>query len=171
MILDLLDKESIILINDLYPDFGGTLLIILEKLYEKYQLTPRVTQALRTIEEQDAIYAQGRSKPGKIVTNAVGGSSWHNYGLAADICFRGEDPYLEKHPKRDEIWSFFGSLCNEEGCIWGGHFSHPDQDHCEKRYGLTIKEAFEFVSKRSLKDLWAKIDFSLPEQERSEGLH
>ena len=45
----------------------------------------RVVQGLRTIEEQDALYAQGRTKPGKKVTNARGGKSYHNYGLAIDF--------------------------------------------------------------------------------------
>ncbi len=40
---------------------------------------------LRTIKEQDELYEQGRSVPGKIVTNAKGGQSAHNYGLALDF--------------------------------------------------------------------------------------
>src|SRR5947209_4113201 len=44
----------------------------------------RVTQGLRTVEEQDALYAQGRTAPGKIVTNCPGGLSYHNFGLAVD---------------------------------------------------------------------------------------
>ena len=35
----------------------------------------RIVQGLRTIAEQDALYAQGRTKPGPIVTKAKGGSS------------------------------------------------------------------------------------------------
>ena len=46
----------------------------------------RVTQGLRTFAEQDALYAQGRSKPGGIVTNCQGGHSYHNFGLAVDCC-------------------------------------------------------------------------------------
>lgn len=44
----------------------------------------RFTHTLRTFSEQDALFAQGRTKPGKIVTNAKAGLSYHNYGLA---CF------------------------------------------------------------------------------------
>ncbi len=46
----------------------------------------RITQTLRTFEEQDELYAIGRTKPGKKVTNAKAGQSIHNYGLAVDIC-------------------------------------------------------------------------------------
>ncbi len=45
----------------------------------------RSTQGLRTIDEQNALYAQGRTAPGNIVTNARGGRSYHNFGLAIDI--------------------------------------------------------------------------------------
>jgi peptidoglycan LD-endopeptidase CwlK len=45
----------------------------------------RVTQGLRTWAEQDALYQQGRTTPGAIVTNAPPGYSWHQFGLAADV--------------------------------------------------------------------------------------
>src|SRR5258708_12842627 len=44
----------------------------------------RIVQGLRTKAEQDALYAQGRTTPGKVVTNAKGGQSMHNYGLPVD---------------------------------------------------------------------------------------
>jgi len=44
-----------------------------------------VTAGRRTMAEQEAIYAQGRTAPGKVVSNARPGSSAHNYGLAADL--------------------------------------------------------------------------------------
>jgi peptidoglycan L-alanyl-D-glutamate endopeptidase CwlK len=45
----------------------------------------RITQGLRTWNEQDALYAQGRTQPGNIVTNAPGGYSAHNFGYAVDF--------------------------------------------------------------------------------------
>ena len=44
-----------------------------------------VTECFRSNEEQNRLYAQGRTAPGNIVTHARGGSSFHNYGLAVDI--------------------------------------------------------------------------------------
>ena len=44
-----------------------------------------ITDAFRSFAEQDAIFEQGRSKPGKKVTNARGGESNHNYGMAVDL--------------------------------------------------------------------------------------
>ena len=49
----------------------------------------RVVQGLRTIAEQNALYAKGRTSPGPIVTKAKGGSSYHNYGLAIDLVTAG----------------------------------------------------------------------------------
>jgi len=44
-----------------------------------------ITDAFRSFAEQDAIFEQGRSKPGRKVTNARGGESNHNYGMAVDL--------------------------------------------------------------------------------------
>jgi hypothetical protein len=44
-----------------------------------------VTECFRSNEEQERLYAQGRTTGGDIVTHARGGSSFHNYGLACDI--------------------------------------------------------------------------------------
>lgn len=46
----------------------------------------RVTFTLRTFAEQQAIYNQGRTTKGPIVTNAKPGQSYHNFGMALDIC-------------------------------------------------------------------------------------
>lgn len=44
-----------------------------------------VTSTYRNMESQAAIYAQGRTKPGRIVTNAKPGQSFHNFRLAFDF--------------------------------------------------------------------------------------
>jgi peptidoglycan L-alanyl-D-glutamate endopeptidase CwlK len=44
-----------------------------------------ITSTYRDNESQAAIYAQGRTKPGRIVTNAKAGQSFHNYRLAFDF--------------------------------------------------------------------------------------
>ena len=47
-------------------------------------ILPLIYTGLRSMEEQAALYAIGRSKPGKIVTKARPGESYHNYGRAFD---------------------------------------------------------------------------------------
>jgi peptidoglycan LD-endopeptidase CwlK len=59
-------------------------------------ITVKVVSGLRTYAEQDALYAQGRSRPGHIVTHAKGGYSNHNFGIAFDVAvFEGSRCLLE----------------------------------------------------------------------------
>ena len=62
----------------------------LQKIYEEAnnklgKSRLRFSMIFRTFKEQDDIYAQGRTKKGKIVTFSKAGQSYHNYGLAVDI--------------------------------------------------------------------------------------
>ena len=47
----------------------------------------KIGESFRSVAEQDALYAQGRTQPGSIVTNAKGSSysSQHQWGIAADF--------------------------------------------------------------------------------------
>src|SRR5690606_12092414 len=48
---------------------------------------------IRTHEQQAFLYAQGRDRPGRVVTNARAGESAHNYGCASDwTVWRGGQP-------------------------------------------------------------------------------
>ena len=97
-----------------------------------------VTQTLRTWEEQDQLYAQGRTAPGPIVTHARGGESWHNFGRAIDVCFlndRGGVAY-------DGPWELLGHLAEDVGMEWGGSWEHnPDRDHFQFTAGMTLAQA------------------------------
>jgi peptidoglycan LD-endopeptidase CwlK len=62
-------------------------------------ITIKVISGLRTDEEQNDLYAQGRTKPGRIVTNARGGYSNHNFGIAFDIGVFDGGSYLDESPK------------------------------------------------------------------------
>jgi peptidoglycan L-alanyl-D-glutamate endopeptidase CwlK len=104
----------------------------------------RFTQTLRTIAEQDALYAQGRTKPGKKVTNAKGGSSYHNYGLAIDICLiiDGKDVSWDtlKDYDGDKVadWMEAVAIFKSRGWEWGGDFkSIKDAPHFQKTFGFT----------------------------------
>lgn len=92
-----------------------------------------VTCTLRSNAEQAALYAQGRSGPGHIVTNAPAGRSAHNFGLALDVV-----PMVNGKPDwngGDPIWQQIGQLGVAAGLQWAGtpgfpfpelpHFQHP----------------------------------------------
>jgi peptidoglycan L-alanyl-D-glutamate endopeptidase CwlK len=89
----------------------------------------RVTQALRTMDEQASLWAQGRTVPGKIVTRAKPGQSPHNFGMAFDICFSGAIPY----PDAEGPWEQVGAYGKGVGLDWGGDFkSIKDRPHFER---------------------------------------
>ena len=96
---------------------------------------------LRTFDEQDKLYAQGRTAPGNIVTRARGGQSPHNYGLACDWCiWEGSRPIW---PPRDDVrWRELEQACEKVGARWGGHFAgFWDGGHVE----FPIKQAWSKV--------------------------
>src|SRR5690348_1244502 len=84
-------------------------------------ITIIVVQGLRTIAEQQALYEQGRSTPGKIVTNATGGHSYHNYGLAADCAVKNPDGSIDwnaSHPAWKRMEAVGVSLGLTSGANW-----------------------------------------------------
>lgn len=100
----------------------------------------RITQGLRTFEEQDALYAQGRTKPGKKVTNAKAGQSIHNYGFAVDICLiiDGKEASWDtaKDWDNDKIadWYECVKIFAKHGWEWGGNWkTFKDMPHFDKR--------------------------------------
>ena len=132
----------------------------------------RIVQGGRTIDEQNNLYAQGRTQEqlNKIglnnvkarpdlpkVTNAKGGDSWHNFFLAFDFCLlRGEkqiswnrDEDLDKDGQKDwnEVVQIFMAL----GFDWGGSWSSfPDYPHLQKIYGLTLMNAKKLLAEKKI---------------------
>jgi peptidoglycan L-alanyl-D-glutamate endopeptidase CwlK len=126
--------------------------------------TCRFAYTLRTIEEQNTLYAQGRTKlfdnKGNrlgIVTKAKGGQSIHNYGLALDIVLIVNNGAswdtvkdFDKDGKSD--WMEVVNIFKKYGYTWGGDFkSIKDAPHFEKS-GYTWKilqakyQAKDFIS-------------------------
>lgn len=93
-------------------------------------ITIKIISGLRTYAEQDALYAQGRTTAGDIVTHAEGGHSNHNFGIAFDVGVFEGDKYLGKSPKYKAV----GVLGAELGLDWGGNWeSLKDEPHFELR--------------------------------------
>lgn len=100
-----------------------------------------VTQGRRTMEEQAALYAQGRTAPGAIVTNSPPGSSWHNFALAFDVAVIAPDGSIT-WPNDNALWQQIGSIGSNLGLTWGGSFvSFVDRPHFEYHPGLTLADA------------------------------
>jgi len=98
-----------------------------------------VTSTYRDTESQDALFAQGRTTPGKIVTNARGGESFHNFRCAIDIV-----PMVNGKPDWDgshAVWKEVGRLGKENGLEWAGEWVHfKELAHFQYSGGLTLAQ-------------------------------
>ena len=68
----------------LHAEFAKTLDSVLTELRGQ-GINFRIFETFRSAKRQAELYEQGRTKPGTKVTNARPWSSFHQYGLAADI--------------------------------------------------------------------------------------
>lgn len=92
------------------------------------------TSCYRSIEEQDKLYAQGRTAKGAIVTKAKGGQSPHNFKLACDVCpLKPSDGSLWWDAPQ-EIWNVIHKVA-EEGDLLdldsGYDWKFVDRPHVE----------------------------------------
>lgn len=100
----------------------------------------KIISGLRSYAEQDALYAQGRTTPGPIVTKARGGYSNHNFGIAFDIGVFEGNSYLAESPKYKAV----GVIGMDLGLEWGGNWKTlVDQPHFQLRpiWASTMKES------------------------------
>lgn len=97
----------------------------------------RVTSSYRDYAEQNRLYAQGRSAPGTIVTNAKGGQSFHNFALAIDVV-----PMVANVPQWNTTnWPQIAAIGKAAGFTWGGDFkSFIDKPHFQLNTGLTLAQ-------------------------------
>ena len=148
------DEKTLERIKLLHPKLRDEASLIYDEivLALKGKATCRFAYTLRTFAEQDALYAQGRTKPGAKVTNARGGQSYHNYGLACDIVLLvdkdGNGTYetaswdtksdFDGDKKAD--WQEVVTIFKRYGWEWGGDWKFVDAPHFQKTYGKSIVE-------------------------------
>jgi LysM repeat protein len=115
-----------------------------------------ITQGLRTWQEQDALFAQGRTTPGKIVTNARGGESWHNFGLAFDVVVLdsvGKADWDTAHPG----WMRAAAIGKSLGLEWGGDWTKfKDLPHFQRIGNLTLSESRKLFP-QGLEVIWERV--------------
>jgi len=115
-------------------------------------ITIKVISGLRTYDEQNDLYAQGRTKPGRIVTNARGGFSNHNFGIAFDVGVFEGSQYLDESPKYKAV----GVLGMDLGLEWGGNWKTiQDEPHFQLRpkWAGDLSERDMLAELRSRKEL------------------
>ena len=103
-------------------------------------ITLRVGDAYRSIDLQNSIYEEGRSKPGTIKTRAKGGKSYHNYGLAIDVYFSENGVTNVNKVITPEVADIGKSL----GFEWGGDWAEgTDNPHFEMSFGSSVGSLYK----------------------------
>lgn len=123
-------------IEDLHPHVASLCRKFIEQCKEA-GVEVLVTSTYRDHESQNALYAQGRTAPGKIVTKAKGGQSFHNHKVAFDVV-----PLVNgKAIWNDEgLWRKIGQIGQEVGLEWGGNWKFQDKPHFQYTGGLTLAD-------------------------------
>jgi len=113
-----------------------------------------ITSTFRDHEAQAALYAQGRTKPGRIVTGAAPGWSWHNWRCAFDVVpLRHGKPVwgtagngIDADPSDDdtddlELWQRVGEAGEHAGLEWAGRWARfREFPHFQHTFGRSIHD-------------------------------
>lgn len=119
-------------IEDLVPAMQPMVRQFIEKAAQ-VGFNLRITASYRSNEEQAELYAQGRTKPGPIVTNAKPGQSLHNTRRAIDI--------VDRQKGYDLDWEKLGRIGESCGLEWGGRWqSFKDRTHFQYTGPAEVKE-------------------------------
>lgn len=133
---------------------------------KKEGITIKIGECVRTVAEQDALYAKGRTAAGSIVTNAKGSSysSMHQWGVAFDF-YLAMDVDGDGNTSDDAfnnatgLFNKVGKIGQSLGLEWGGswtsikdlpHFQLPDWGSTATKLKSTYK------SPEAFKKTWSK---------------
>lgn len=153
------EKVSLPRVNLLHPKIRPLVIKAIEDVEKQLNITIRITQGLRTFKEQDALFNQSKDGKdndgdGKIdeadekVTNAKGGQSIHNYGLAFDIAVMSADG-------KSINWNYdtkkIADIIKKHGFVWGGDWvSIVDKPHFEMTFKHTWQTLKALVDKKQV---------------------
>lgn len=173
-----MDKISLDRIKLLHPKLRAEAIQILDECETALagRATVRFTFTLRTFKEQEAIYNQGRTTKGLIVTNAKAGQSLHNYGLAIDIALIVDEDHngtyesTSWNTKKDydgdlkADWLECVAIFKKHGWTWGADWNNNnitkeqgdkketivDAPHFQKTFGLTWQQCLKLHTNKRL---------------------
>lgn len=147
-----MDEKKIARANKLHPFVLKAAIAFMEDL-EKLGIEAGIFSGYRSFDQQAALFAKGRTAPGKIVTNSAPGNSYHNYGLAIDVVFL-----------KNGSWTWVGDfgaislIGKARGFSWGGNWEWKDFCHFQMDFGLSIKTLKTFYEAGGIRETWAFID-------------
>jgi len=131
---DHVDPHRLVRLRGCHPELKARVTALVATLSER-GLDLVLTQGVRSRAQQQALYAQGRTKPGKVVTNCDGvvKVSTHQpradrYGYAVDVAWRRQDGTITW----EGPWETLGVVAESLGLRWGGRWTgFPDRPHLE----------------------------------------
>jgi len=107
-----------------------------------------ITSTYRDMESQAALYAQGRTAPGAIVTNAKPGQSFHNWRVAFDFVpiVNGKAAWSDT-----KLFTRCGQIAEGVGLEWAGRWKRfREFPHCQYTGGISLAE---FQAGKTLEDM------------------
>lgn len=123
----------------LHPQTRDKLLSLLVSLVSN-GLAVRMLDTYRSPESQDALYAQGRTKPGKKVTWATSDKTYHTKRRAFDLALLRRDMALDwdymDSAQAQAAWEKIAEVAESVGLYWGGRWpdKKKDKPHFEDRF-------------------------------------
>ena len=142
---DTWDKVTNERIEKLDPRIRCTVKHLINFMEDKYKIRMRVTDGYRSHAQQNELYKKGRTTKGPVVTWVKAGYSYHNYGLAVDVCTieNGKAYWREKDYK------LFNNEAVKFGAEWGIKFK--DKPHFQFRFGKTASQHYQDYKNRGNK--------------------
>lgn len=166
----ILDSRTEFKLSKVCPDVAIRWKEAAKYLLEHFGRQMGVTDGYRSYSEQWSVYSKGRLKDKNghwivcdsklVVTHAMPGQSLHNFGLAIDSCFLGDDPFLDKLPRAEAnaLWDVYGKAVKAQGLEWGGDWqgAKNDRPHCQMSYGLSIHTLQMVYEDKGIPGVWEK---------------
>jgi peptidoglycan L-alanyl-D-glutamate endopeptidase CwlK len=150
--LSVLDERSAkniatlhIKVQQLFRDWIAECQIIAKALGYEY----KAISGDRSWNEQARLYAQGRTSPGKIITNARPGYSNHNFGIAVDMGVFKDGKYVDesKPAEAELVHKKAADIAKKYNIAWGGNWtSFKDYPHFEYKTDKTLAQLRSLVT-------------------------
>jgi peptidoglycan L-alanyl-D-glutamate endopeptidase CwlK len=139
-------------LKGLHPEVQFAMKLLKENVQKK-GITIQIIEGFRSIDDQNQLYEQGRTKAGKIITYAKGGQSYHNYGLAIDFAIYDKENEklswdIQKDGNKNGVadWDEVVQEAKKLGFAWGGDWrSFKDYPHLEMTFDQSINELQEAI--------------------------
>ncbi|WP_069686482.1 M15 family metallopeptidase [Oceanobacillus sp. E9] len=135
----LIDRSTRNMGSGIHPVVKESAIEVIERAY-KEGIRVQISEGFRSYARQNQLYAQGRTASGNVVTNAKGGQSYHNFGLAVDYFLVSKDGNTALWKVNNE-WKRVAAIAKSLGFEWGGDWkSFKDYPHLQMTGGLSLSQ-------------------------------